>query len=237
MKRRLFCLSISIICIALLFGACSKIEEGQEGNKNNDKSDISASGEMSEAGKTAAITMQIEDNNNNNQVQIPQFTSQTESAAITEINNEINKLVEFYKEADANKLKWPLIYTHIYEHERYLQAAVEYEACPDINGSSVVSYVYDRQTDSVVTLEDAMTAAEVTENSLKRGVERIRCKGGEELTEFEVQGFMFSSKGEPEFFIKYQVDTGVDVNYEIVTYIPSTRVMLDKTTEGIRVSE
>lgn len=226
MKKRFFALLMSALILLLAFTSCSKTDDKEDPNNE----DPVSSSELSDAGRTAKISFQIDDKNGHNEVKIPIFSSDTSSAAIDELNTEIETLVAFYNEANSNKLKWPLIYTEVYENDRYLQAVVEYQAYPDIEGASVVTYVYDKVNDAAVSVEDAYLLEKTSETQLKNSVTKARCIDGGFISGFEVQGVYIDDSGSCQFFVKYELDNGADAVYELATYVPESKTFLGEAT-------
>ncbi len=241
MKKIIALLLLLTMVLTFCFTGCSKIEPRTDTDKNESEKSTEDSKELtvSEAGKTAKISIQIEDNDQYCKVQIPKFESDTESAAITELNNQIEDvIIDFYNTAKSRKNEWPLITTKNFDYERYLQSVVEYEAFPGIEGSSVATYVYDKYKDKSVSLEDAYMLAETTEAKIKKGVEKARITGETaSLNNFEVQGFMITKSGDMEFFVKYEYDSGMDAANELMTFIPSTGELHEMTNDGVYIAE
>ena len=241
MKRIIALLLLLTMVLTLCFTGCSKIEnrEGTDKNEAGESTEDTENLTVCEAGKTAKISIQIEDNDGNCKVQIPKFESDAKSAAITELNKQIEDvIVDFYNTAKSRKNEWPLIATKNFDYERYLQSVVEYEAFPGIEGSSVATYVYDKYKDRYVSLEDAYTLAETTAAKIQKGVEKARISSeNASINNFEIQGFMFTKSGDTEFFVKYEYDSGMDAANELMTFIPSTGDLYQTTNDGVYIAE
>lgn len=241
MKKIIALLILLTMVSAFCFTGCSKIEpcgdsdKSATGKSTEDSKDLT----ISEAGKTAKIFIQIEDNDKYCKVQIPKFESDTESAAITELNKQIEDvIIDFYNTAKSRKNEWPLISTRNFDYERYLQSVVQYEAFPDIEGASVKTYVYDKYKDKPVSLDDAYNIAATTAEKIRKGVEKARITGETaSVNNFEVQGFMITKSGDTEFFVKYEYDSGMDAVNELMTFIPSTGELHQMTNDGVYIVE
>lgn len=241
MKRLTAFLLTFVMLVTFCFTGCSKIEpRGNESKKGTDrKASDTKDLTISEAGKTAKISIQIEDNEGNCKVQIPKFESSTQSAAIDEINKKIDEIiVDFYNTAKSRKNEWPLISTRNFDYDRYLQSVVQFEAFPDIEGASVSTFVYDKYQDKALTLEDTYTSFETNENKLQKGVERARITNDNaSINNFEVQGFMFTKSGDIQYFVKYEYDSGMDAVNELMTYTLSDENLHEMTSDGVYIAE
>lgn len=241
MKRIIALLLLLTMVLTLCFTGCSKIEPRGDADKNETKKSTEDSKDLtiSEAGKTAKISIQIEDNDKYCKVQIPKFESDTESAAVTELNKQIEDvIIDFYNTAKSRKNEWPLISTRNFDYERYLQSVVQYEAFPDIEGASVKTYVYDKYKDKPVSLDDAYSIAGTTAEKIRKGVEKARITSETaSVNNLEVQGFMFTKSGDTEFFVKYEYDSGIDAVNELMTFIPSTGELHQMTNDGVYIAE
>lgn len=241
MKRKIVSLLITVLTLTLCFTGCYRVQpiDGPESDAPSKKTESTEKKTLSEAGKTAKITIQIEDNNGENKVQIPKFESDTESAAITELNKQIEDvIIDFYNTAKSRKNEWPLISTRNFDYERYLQSVVQYEAFPDIEGASVKTYVYDKYKDKPVSLDDAYSLAGTTAEKIRKGVEKARITSETaSVNNLEVQGFMITKSGDTEFFVKYEYDSGMDAVNELMTFIPSTGELHQMTNDGVYIAE
>ena len=241
MKRKIVSLFIATLTLALCFTGCYRVQpiDGPESDAPSKKTESTEKKTLSEAGKTAKITIQIEDNNGENKVQIPKFESDTESAAIAELNKEIeDTVVAFYNTANSRKNEWPFITTRSFDHERYLQSVVQYEAFPNIEGPSIKTYIYDKYEDKVITLDESFSMAKTTADKLQKSVERARITNdAASIRNFEVQGFMFTKSGDIEYFVKYEYNSGMDAANELMTYTLTDGELHEMTEDGVFIAE
>ncbi|NLL63334.1 MAG: hypothetical protein GX241_03690 [Ruminococcaceae bacterium] len=228
--------AVLLLCISFMltglfmFTACQKIEPNEPTVSKTD----SEESKISKPGKTAKITFQIEDNEDNNKVQIPLFVSDEPSEAINSLNKRLEKIVESYNAAKENKLRWSEIISHCYESEQYLQAIVEYQELPSIElDYNVASFNYDKHNDKALTNIDAFEIAKITESELRLLIK----KHVKEMENFTVEGFYIDTNGEVQFFVKINIAEGPDAYSRMCTVVPARNSLYQTSETGIQIFE
>lgn len=221
-----------LMSIALLLPGCEKVPKT---DGETEPSDVSE-----KAAINARIEIQIDDQKGNNRVQIPKFVSDVPSEAIDAINADIEPLIEVYEKANKNVLKWPEIYTHIYDSDEYLQAVVEYQEMPALDlDYNIKTYNYDEKNDKALQISDALDMAGYTEAKFATLVEELfdSCDEGGDLKKYEINGFYISNSGIVQFFVRVYVDTGMDEYSLMTTVIPKTKKLFTTDENGLYIIE
>ncbi|MDO5448714.1 MAG: hypothetical protein Q4F70_03805 [Clostridia bacterium] len=222
--KKLIALLISIVLIFSL-AACSKT--GGDDKDGPSGGDVEVTG----IGTTAKITI-TEDKQGTgtmlNDAKLPSFSVDGESAAIDAINARIeSEVVAFCNEAAAEPLQYAVADTAEVNTDRYLCAVVFYgrPLSVGMDHDTVASYVYDKATDSEVSIDDAFKIAGYDASSFDSLIKTLfNQKGlGDKLLESKVVGFNFLQNGMPEFFVSIRYDTGFDEIIELIKINPDTK--------------
>jgi len=220
--KRIVALLLSIIIIFSL-SACGKTEgETKETGKTTEPVEVTGIG--------ATAKVELTDDNRGtgtlaNKAQIPNFSVDGDSVAITAINDRIKtEIITLCDAAAAEPLQFAIAMTQVVETDRYLQAVVTYGNALSLDGLDVSTYVYDKSLDTEATLADALNTAELTDASLKLLIKDLYGEEGPggELKNIDVEGFSFTGSGYPQFFVKITFDTGEDEQVELITVVPET---------------
>ena len=131
-------------------------------------------------------------------VEIPEFKSDIECAAVDQLNEQIEKdLMPIYEQGmeDGN---WPEIMSYVYSDENYEQVITTGITYPNYGtDGEVFSYVYSKADQSMVTLADAVLSAGTTEEELKQKITEAyeTLETDMELKEVNVAAFRYTKDG------------------------------------------
>ena len=227
-KQRIisFLMAVLVLSLSLLTG-CGKKNDKKPG-ENTTKNDKD---------NNVRIEIQITDNENKYEVQIPKFVSDTENQAVNQLNAEIQPIIDVYNEAKKNLWQWAIIKTQQFDNERYLQAVVEYQKMPTLE-ANVRSFVYDKKKDRVVTLDDAYKMEKLDQKEFQTLLVKLFKEQGNaniKIKEYSVNGFYINEKKDVEFFTKIKVNDGKQDYIIMATVIPHDKKLLASNEQGIQI--
>lgn len=153
------------ICIGLILFAVGTA--GCSAGEHKDQKQAEKTYAPEESGLTYALQTETDAH----RVEIPVFQSENESAAVAQLNQEIEDQLMSLYEDDKSTEKIPEIETEFYVNDQYLQAVCRYVEYPLVGGyGDVVTYNYDRIHDQQITLTDVLVTKQTTLDDVRQMV-------------------------------------------------------------------
>lgn len=216
----------------------AKTGQSEETAEDTAESESAETGVQSDAGTSDnAVNAEIEQEETavqgENVVEIPRFVTPSgeSTKSLDELNKEADRIASIYEDHKDKENEWVKIYTYEESTGSYLQATVTisvYEG--DSIENNLLTLAYNKETDTVVTSQDALASVGLTGEQLS--VEVNQAFQSAQMTgildEIEMQGFCLDEDGAAkQIYMKLWVDTETEQGQQtgFYTYDPAAKTL------------
>lgn len=203
--KKIFVIILSCFIITALFSSCSNNEPLQSSvNPSSDQSFSSSSGPIQSSQDSSyisssqtisipTISMQIQNYDNDNIVEIPKFDADNNEAA-DRLNYQIaDELIDEYNEftTKATQNEYIEIKSYPFTDNKYIQVVVtEIEYPTYADQGEIYSYNYDISNNKIITLSEAMKNFNITNDTIRQAFSQYyQPQANEVLDSVEAEAF------------------------------------------------
>ncbi|MDD5952796.1 MAG: hypothetical protein PUC32_03975 [Oscillospiraceae bacterium] len=169
---------------------------------------------------TAAITVALDEQDGNNVGKFFQISG-VENGAVSEINSEIDDLMDEYREESTKgDGSWAEYRSFSETNSKYLSIVVHHNTYPTYGDQGdIESFVYDIGNEKIVTLDEVLQMTQKPENQIVSHFKEYYVALNENnqyrsVSEVDIEGFALHENGEADLYLHVETDDSPDAPAE-----------------------